>query len=286
MSKVDELRAKYPKVTNAVINKFIEGDKTKTKKYLPFMLKTWVDRTSEITNSTHLVQLVNMFDELLPYIENKDIYHKDYGSITHFLSVLNDAMVDKEENTFVREEHAEVIEETDDYILLRPKTHKGSLKYGANTKWCTASKSSPHTFTSYDKNGYLVYLLSKKDKGPVYTKLAFYIRKHQDMMTGHIECYNMADNNFETGVLIDANHWDADTLFKLLTKIRLKAYQYQKLMVSKERIEDVLIRLESVNFETLTSSIEVLEKMNNIDYISNAKQKINDFVSKLEKIKI
>jgi hypothetical protein len=286
MSKVDELRAKYPKVTNAVINKFIEGDKTKTKKYLPFMLKTWVDRTSEITNSTHLVQLVNMFDELLPYIENKDIYHKDYGSITHFLSVLNDAMVDKEENTFVREEHAEVIEETDDYILLRPKTHKGSLKYGANTKWCTASKNSPSTFTSYSKNGFLVYLLSKKDKGPVYTKLAFYIRKHQDMMTGFIECYNMADKEFETGLLIDGNYWEADTLFKLITKIRLKAYQYQKLMVSKERIEDVLIRLESVNFETLTSSIEVLEKMNNIDYISNAKQKINDFVSKLEKIKI
>jgi hypothetical protein len=286
MSKVDELRAKYPKVTNAVINKFIEGDKTKTKKYLPFMLKTWVDRTSEITNSTHLVQLVNMFDELLAYIENKDIYHKHYENITYFLGVLNKAMVDKEEKTFNKEEHIEVIEETDEYILLRPKTHKGSLKYGANTKWCTASKTAPTTFNSYNKNGYLVYLLSKKDKGPVYTKLAFYIRKHQDMMTGHIECYNMADNNFETGVLIDDKLWDADTLFKLLTKIRLKAYQYQKLMVSKERIEDVLIRLESVNFETLTSSIEVLEKMNNIDYISNAKQKINDFVSKLEKIKI
>ena len=286
MSKVDELRAKYPRVTNAVINKFIEGDKTKTKKYLPFMLKTWVDRTSEITNSTHLVQLVNMFDELLPYIENKDIYHKDYDVITYFLDVLNKAMADKEENTFNREEHADVIEENDDYILLRPKTHKGSLKYGANTKWCTASKNAKSTFESYDRNGYLVYLLSKKDKGSVYTKLAFYIRKHQDMITGDIECYDMADKGFQPKDLIDNNLWDADTLFKLVTKIRLKAYQYQKLMVSKERIEDVLIRLESVNFETLTSSISVLEKMNNIDYISNAKQKINDFVSKLEKIKI
>jgi len=286
MSKVDELRAKYPRVTTSVFNKLVDGDKTKTKKYLPFMLKTWVDRTSEITNSTHLVQLVNMFDELLPYIENKDIYHKDYESITHFLSVLDNAMEDKEENTFVREEHAEVIEETDDYILLRPKTHKGSLKYGANTKWCTASKTAPTTFNSYSKSGFLAYLISKKDKGPVYTKLAFYIRKHHDMLTGHIECYNMADNNFETEVLIEGNHWDADTLFKLITKIRLKAYQYQKLMISKERIEDVIIRLESVNFENLTSSIEVLEKMNNIDYILNAKNKINDFVSKLEKIKI
>jgi len=286
MSKVDELRAKYPRITTSVFNKLVEGDKTKTKKYLPFMLKTWVDRTSEITNSTHLVQLVNMFDELLPYIKNKDIYHKDYESITHFLSVLDNAMEDKEENTFVREEHAEVIEETDDYILLRPKTHKGSLKYGANTKWCTASKTAPTTFNSYSKSGFLAYLISKKDKGPVYTKLAFYIRKHHDMLTGHIECYNMADNNFETEVLIEGNHWDADTLFKLITKIRLKAYQYQKLMISKERIEDIIIRLESVNFENLTSSIEVLEKMNNIDYILNAKNKINDFVSKLEKIKI
>ena len=58
MSKVEELKAKYPKITAAVFNRFVEGDKTKTKKYLPFMLKTWVNKTSEITNSIHLIQLV------------------------------------------------------------------------------------------------------------------------------------------------------------------------------------------------------------------------------------
>jgi len=41
MSKVEELRLKYPKVTKPTFNKFVDADFTPTKKYLEFMLKTW-----------------------------------------------------------------------------------------------------------------------------------------------------------------------------------------------------------------------------------------------------
>jgi hypothetical protein len=286
MSKVEELKAKYPKITAAVFNRFVEGDKTKTKKYLPFMLKTWVNKTSEITNSIHLIQLVNMFDELLPYIENKDIYHKDYENITYFLEVLNKAMVDKEEKTFNREEHIEVIEENDDYILLRPKTHKGSLKYGANTKWCTASKTNQSTFTSYVRTGYLVYLISKKDMSPNFSKIAFYLRKDDDSFTGTIECYNVLDRQISAETIIKSEEWSPDVIFKIMTKIRLNGYRYQKIIKSKDVIESAIRGLSYINFEDLTESITLLEKVNDIDYISKTKNKINDFVSKLEKINI
>jgi hypothetical protein len=286
MSKVDELRAKYPRVSASVVNKFVDGDKTKTKKYLSFMLKTWVNRTGEIANSTELVQLVNMFDELLPYIENKDIYHKDYENITHFLSVLNKATEDKEENTFNKEEHIEVIEDTDDYILLRPKTHKGSLKYGANTKWCTASKTSPGVFTSYSRTGYLVYLISKKDIKGNFSKVAFYLRKDDDSLTGTVECYNVMDKQINTDVIIKSEEWSPDVIFKIITKIRLNGYKYQKIIKSKDVIDSAIRDLSGINFEDLTESITLLEKVNDIDYISKTKNKINDFVSKLEKINI
>ena len=142
MSKVDELRKKYPNVTTVTFNKFVNGDKTNTKKYLPFMLKTWVNRNGYISTSADLVKLVNMFDELLPYIENKDIYSKDYENIKYFVDVINKAVDVKEEKSFVREEHVNILEETDEYILLQPKTHKGSLVYGAKTRWC---RSEEHT---------------------------------------------------------------------------------------------------------------------------------------------
>lgn len=285
MSKIDELKAKYPKITAPVFNRFVEGDKTKTKKYLPFMLKTWTNKAGLISSSVEMVQLVNMFDELLPYIENKDIYHKDYDVITYFLDVLNKAMVDKEENTFNREEHVDVIEENDDYILLRPKTHKGSLKYGANTKWCTASKTNPHTFKSYVRDGFLVYLLSKKDKSSNYTKIAFYIRKDYDSLTGEVECFNMLDTRIDTQIIIK-NGWMADVIFKIMTKVRLTGYKYHKIIKSKDEIEDVIYKLSGIDFETLTESITLLEKVSDNDYISKTKNKINDFVSKLEKINI
>ena len=88
MSKVDELRKKYPNVTTVTFNKFVNGDKTNTKKYLPFMLKTWVNRNGYINTSADLVKLVNMFDELLPYIENKDIYSKNYENIKYFVEAM------------------------------------------------------------------------------------------------------------------------------------------------------------------------------------------------------
>ena len=46
MAKIDELRKKYPKVNKSTGDKFFEGDKTPTKKYLEFMLKSLEIRES------------------------------------------------------------------------------------------------------------------------------------------------------------------------------------------------------------------------------------------------
>jgi len=286
MSKVEELRAKYPRMTTSVFNRFVEGDKTKTKKYLPFMLRTWVNKNEYISSSVELVKLVNMFDELLPYIENKDIYHKDYEVITYFLNVLNKEIVEKEENTFIREENIEVIEENDDYMIVHPKTHKGSLKYGANTKWCTASKNNPSTFNSYDKGGFLAYLSSKKEGIPNFLKVAFYVRKNNDALTGDVEVYLANDSISTSSSLIKHGMWDANVIMKIITTIRLRAYNHQKVVSAKNEVSNLMSKLEGFNFDELTNSIMVLEKVNDIDYISEAKKKINDFVSKLEKINI
>jgi hypothetical protein len=50
----------------------------------------------------------------------------------------------------------------DEWLIIKPLTYESSKKYGANTKWCTTSASSPEYFYRYFRNGILTYCLNKK----------------------------------------------------------------------------------------------------------------------------
>ena len=55
------------------------------------------------------------------------------------------------------------VNETDEWLFIRPLTFQSSLTYGAGTKWCTASKGNKDYFYKYSNNGVLVYAINKKD---------------------------------------------------------------------------------------------------------------------------
>ena len=99
MSKIDELKNKYSSITNQMFEKFVEGDTTPTKKYLEFLLKSWSKRQTNgcVRTSSLLIELVNSFDAHLPYIENKDIYHKDYTWIPNLQRIVENAETEKDE---------------------------------------------------------------------------------------------------------------------------------------------------------------------------------------------
>ena len=165
MGKVKELSTKYPNISATTFKKFLESDKTQTKKYLEYMLKMWYDRNVNGSPNTTmpLIEAVQKFDNLLPYIKNKDIYSTEYSSYSALEKVLSQAEDAKEDATFVKEQHVDVLDETDEYIFLVPKTHRGSLKYGSGTKWCTASRNNREYFYRYSRNGVLCYVISKID---------------------------------------------------------------------------------------------------------------------------
>jgi len=155
MSKVDDLRNKYKSVSNSSFSKFVEADSTPTKKYLDFMLKTWEDRKAggPYRTTGSIIDVVNKFHDLTPYIENKDIYSKEYyGNFGKLIDTVEIAQLAKEEKLFNKEEHINVLLETDEFLLLQPKTHKGSMKYGANTKWCTTAKNNESIFRNYTRD--------------------------------------------------------------------------------------------------------------------------------------
>jgi hypothetical protein len=262
MAKIDELRKKYPSVIKSVSDKFFEGDKTPTKKYLEFMFKMWStknDRPTEGVSAAQYVKIINEFDQLLPYIQNKDIYSGQYKSMMQLFRVVDNAKVLKEENEFVREDHVDVLIENDEYILIRPRTHQGSLKYGANTKWCTASKSSSYQFKNYTIDGYLFYLISKKERGKNYNKVGFYARGKNEHLTSSYAIYNQIDTEVNEQKVI-LNGWTMFELFEIMAKIRVYTYENYIIEKAKTDVEKTVNILKSVNLDEFLRQVNLLEK--------------------------
>jgi len=262
MAKIDELRKKYPKVNKSTGDKFFEGDKTPTKKYLEFMFKMWSTRNErpvEGVSAPQYVKIINEFDQLLPYIQNKDIYSSQYKSMMQLFRVVENAKILKEENEFIREDHIDVLIENDDYLLISPLTLKGSLKYGADTKWCTASKSSSYQFTSYTKDGYLFYLISKKERAKNYNKVAFCSRSKNEHLTTYYTIYNQIDTEAGEQKLI-MNGWTMFELFEIMAKIRVYTYEKYTIEKAKTDVEKTVNILKSVNLDEFLRQVNLLEK--------------------------
>lgn len=78
-------------------------------------------------------------------------------------TVLQKAMIlRKKELEAQKENMIEKIHEDEDWLLLMPLSYESSLKYGAHTKWCTASKDTKQHYQDYTNKGVLVYCINKK----------------------------------------------------------------------------------------------------------------------------
>jgi hypothetical protein len=288
MAKVDQIREKFPRITQASFNKFVSGDTTPTKKYLEYMCSLWVKKlegNQQIKSAEYLVSLVKLFDTLLPYNNiNRDIYSKQFGTITNLQQLVTELIQIKEDKEFIREDHVDVLWETDDYLMVRPKTHVGSLKYGSNTRWCTASKNNPSTFTSYTNGGLLVYLIDKKNsKGSTYSKIAFYERG-TNMFTGSLEVFNQSDNSIQDGTIIE-NGWSEDVLIEAYAKFRVEKIKYVKLKKSMGEVQRVVNLLSSFNIDEFKQHLSVI-KNTDTEKHDKAQEMINNFLNVIQDFKI
>jgi hypothetical protein len=285
MSKVEELRVKYSKITKPTFNKFVESDFTPTKKYLEFMLKTWdnKDKMMIYVTTKVVIDIVKKFDSLLPYIENKDIYHKDYADLSLLSHVIDNAEIAKDEKTFVREEHANVLIENDRYLLLQPTTHRGSLKYGAGSKWCTASKRDPEVFNRYTKNGYLVYLIDKTKKvSNNGSKMALYMEYSECPINGKVSFYNTIDSCV-TISSTKSYEWDESDLFDITTTFRYYHIKMKNIKKDKDVVDGFVGTLTRLNFEQFEKSLSNLDDVDANTYTSKIKDKVEEFLTKLNK---
>jgi hypothetical protein len=283
MSKVDELRVRFPKVTNATFTKMVEFDFTGTHKYLEYMLKVWVSRNEYGMNHSinQLISEVKRFDFLLPYQTNKDIYSNDFSNYRLLVEMNDKAQIVKEDKTFVREEHVDVVYEDDELIMVSPKTHKGSLKYGANTTWCTASKNNPDTFKRYSKNGCLVYLVDKTEtKKKNYQKIAFYNNSGKTL-AGEIDIYTQNDNQTSEVSLIN-NGWKTEKLAELMLRFRAYHVDRETVKRAKSKVESLIDAMKNIDLNELHLNLKYLEKRGENEF-KDVNNLVNTFVSTVEK---
>lgn len=283
MSKIDDLRVKYVSLKPDTFTRLVNGDETPTKKYTEFLLKAWSNRSNNgcVRTIDNLIDLVKRFDSLLPYISEKDIYHKSYSNINLLKNVVTRAEEEKDVKSFDRDDHVEVLYEDDETLFVIPKTHRGSLKYGSNTRWCTASKNNPSTFNNYTRNALLAYLIDKTDKTtPQYRKLAFYSNWNNVGITSAIEIYNTSDSTCQDKS-ITSGGWGDETLLKMVTIYRLKFVTYKKIKQSIDNVSSFGNTLKKLDFDLLKDSLEKLEQSVEPSYISNLKENIDSFLEKL-----
>lgn len=107
-------------------------------------------------NFTTVTKFIEMNERKL--IENSDLTsYKTFQELELQMSLADLKLVDKE-----MEKQIEKLFENDEWLVLKPLSYLASKKYGASTKWCTASDREPDYYYRYVKRGILIYVINKK----------------------------------------------------------------------------------------------------------------------------
>jgi hypothetical protein len=90
-------------------------------------------------------------------IENNDVTsYSSWSDIEQAVALADVKQLDKK-----LEKEIKKIYEDDTWISLRPLSLEASMKYGANTKWCTTTESGQY-YARYSSRGILIYNINKK----------------------------------------------------------------------------------------------------------------------------
>jgi hypothetical protein len=156
-------------------NAMSNGEYEETIKYINNIFGTPLDKLRQLSN--HKVWVIQNLIGMVPYslrednnlrkfieynerglIDNKDLTsYKNIEDIVRQISIAEVRLLNKE---LIKQVHK--MYEDDEWLVLRPLTRESSVKYGAGTKWCTASTNEEYQFYRYTRRGILIYTINKK----------------------------------------------------------------------------------------------------------------------------
>ena len=161
----------FPKVPEEKIQTLIELDPTyqggdNLGKFGKWILGLYNKGQLKDEDFYKVPQYLTTFKDNLKKIQNKDIM--SYKTLPDLAQAIQpyEGQKDvskKQQVKQLKSDEAEKVLETSKWLIIHPKTHKADCYYGANTKWCTASKDDDTWFNDYSEIGPLFILINKKN---------------------------------------------------------------------------------------------------------------------------
>jgi hypothetical protein len=82
--------------------------------------------------------------------------YKNFDELESQINLAEIKLMDKE-----LQSQAQILHDSDEWLVLKPLSFEASLKYGASTKWCTAMKNDPEYFIRYSRRGIVIYCINR-----------------------------------------------------------------------------------------------------------------------------
>jgi hypothetical protein len=204
--RLEDVKAKYPEPTWGEIDRLAKIDPSGNQKYLEWLTKNMLTRTIKwfkdnakenpgyygwsidqtpdtaedtrwYTNNNFRRSMTSINNEnLLKVADDIDYFHKNpskyekkdinqYDSIDDLEKASNDAKL-KLSRKEQKDTGVDKVYEDDDFLVLMPKTHKASCRYGSNTKWCVTMRNTSNYFENYFTQGPIFFLVDKRKLEP------------------------------------------------------------------------------------------------------------------------
>lgn len=280
-NKIKEICGKYPSIKKNVIEKFLQADTTKTKKYFLYLMRVYSEYSGTLTNFKPTLNAVVDFESLIPYMdaEDRDIYHQKYRDMRFLRERIKHYQQVKDTRDFEKNIANHVIKLIDNerVILMEILSPEASTKYGRGTRWCI---TNPQTFNHYKKNKRIFYLLLKENDS--YEKFAFVVDKSDRFGSFHEEIYNTNDTNITVNTILgqkEKNNCDVDDYFKIFHEVNLT--------VSKHCYSQYISEQNNHKINTLINAIKnfdfrVLKSVYTEDRKNEIKNVIDGFIEKIK----
>jgi len=180
---IEAVKKYFPKVPEEKIQTLIALDPTyqggeQLGKYGKWILGLYNRKLLKDEDFYKVTEYLTTFVNNLSKMPNKDIM--TYKSLPDLAKVVQqfEGQKDISKKQQVRDikKGAKKVMETNDWLVIQPTTEESACYYGANTKWCTASKENS-MFNYYNEQGPIYIFINKKDN----SKFQFHAQSFQFM---------------------------------------------------------------------------------------------------------
>lgn len=211
------------KISKEDLQMLTERDPSKTKKYVGWMARVWVNEHPE---SDELFSYIEEYNTLADRhrIEEKDIYQiKSFAD----LKKLVDGANERGDNLSLKdlETDYDIILDNEDLLIASPNTHEASRKLGlsmftyrncgTDSAWCTTYKSPDH-FNNYFFNNMVTFYYIKVKSDRLKEELKKNFRDWEPMTVVAVAVFKDGRKDTYDGKDRQVRSTDADKFFQII----------------------------------------------------------------------